>query len=437
MLCIRPDEDEVWFQHRSVRPMHEDAGDDDVSARNQDRAGATGALRSLDVYCFEPDETAADHPTLELQWGDIGRPRVTHLPNVAGTRFLVLPRRGCGALGLSVSHLEIRKLDPVASFWTRLRGLWFKKKNVLDYDDFRIFIGGPKPARRVLVSAAKYLKKLGTPLGGEAIRKHPELVLGWGPGGAALPVRSEPLGEANVKVAIVLHLYYHDLWPEISAVLKSLPLAFDLIVTTVADREALIEEIRADFPRATIRVLENRGRDVRPFLLLLEEGALDHYDCVCKIHGKKSLHGLKRNPYGEVGRRRLFFDLLCADRAMAHAVERFERNPSLGLIGPEVFRVAGPEIAHFFWKENRELVSELLSRLGQIPDQILPDFFAGTMFWVRPKALAPLRALRLSHEFEADQDKKNGTLEHAVERTLSNVVKCAGYDIEEINGLRL
>jgi Rhamnan synthesis protein F len=408
-----------------------------VSAAIRDRAGAKRASRSLDAFSITPDESIADLPLLELQWGDPERRGAGYLFNVAGTQLLILPRRGYGALGLSVSHLAIRKLDPIASLWTRLRGLWIKRKNVLDYDDFRIFIGGPKPARRVLVAATKYLEKLGTPLGGEAIRKHPELILGWGPGGVALPVPTEPLSRTNAKAAIVLHLYYHDLWAEISAVLKSLPLAFDLIVTTVAHREALIEEIRADFPRATIRVVENRGRDVRPFLLLLEEGALDCYDSVCKIHGKKSLHGLRRNPYGEVWRRRLFFDLLCADRAMAHAVERFERNPSLGLLGPEVFRVAGPEIAHFFWKENRELVSQLLSRLGRAPEQILPDFFAGTMFWVRPKALAPLRALRLSEEFEADEGKKNGTLEHAVERTLSNVVKLAGYDIEEINGLRL
>ena len=329
----------------------------------------------------------------------------------------------------------MRRLDPITSLWTRLRGLWIRPKNVLDFGRFRIFIGGPKPARRVLVAATKYLKKLGTPLDGAEIIRRPELILGWGPSGVALPAFAGPPGATNARAAIVLHLYYPDLWPEISAVLRSLPLAFDLIVTTVAGREALIDDIRADFPEATVRIVENRGRDVRPFLLLLEEGALDAYDCVCKIHGKKSLHGLKRNPYGEVWRRRLLFDLLCADRAMAHAIERFGRNPSLGLLGPEAFRVAGAEVADFFWKENRPLVSQLLTRLGMAPDQILPDFFAGTMFWVRPKALAALRALRLSQEFEADQGKKDGTLEHAVERTFSSIVKIAGYDIEEINGL--
>ncbi|MGO4870475.1 MAG: rhamnan synthesis F family protein [Roseiarcus sp.] len=388
------------------------------------------------AYRLDPGGAAESGPPLELQWRESGRRRITYLPNVAGAEFIFLPKWRGAALDLSVARLRPEKLDWIASLSARLRGLSIKRNKVLDFKDFRIVVGGPKPSRRVAVATIKYLRKLGTPLDGETIRQRPELILGWGPGGVALPARPEPPRETSARIAVALHLYYADLWPEIRAVLMSLPLAFDLIVTTVADREELIGEIRADFPEATIHVLENRGRDVGPFLVLLEEGALDRYDCVCKIHGKKTLHGLKRNPYGEVWRRRLLFDLLCADRTMARAVERFERNPSLGLLGPEAFRVAGAENADFFWKDNRERVSQLLLRLGNAPERIEPDFFAGTMFWVRPQALAPLRALRLSREFEADQGKTDGTLEHAVERTIASVVKIAGYQVETIDGLR-
>ena len=408
-----------------------------MSAPIQEEASSKLVLNGFRAYRITPDDwTVEDHPTLELRWGDGGRRRIAYLPNVAGTELTILPKRGHQTLELLVSTARLRKLGLAASIAARLRGQWIKRKYVLEYDAFRILIGGSKAACRTFVSATKYLRKLGTPLDGETIRAHPELILGWGPDGVALQVPQEAPHKTSAKVAVVLHLYYRDLWPEFCAVLKSLPLAFDLIVTTVADREALIQEVRADFPDATIRVVENRGRDVRPFLLLLEEGALDAYDCVCKIHGKKSLHGLKRNPYGEVGRRRLLFDLLHG-RSMAHAVGRFESNPSIGLLGPAAFRVAGSEITDFFWKKNREQVSRLVLRLGTSPDRIQPDFFAGTMFWVRPKALAPLRALRLSREFEADQGKRDGTLEHAVERSVSSVVRIAGYDIEDINGLRV
>jgi hypothetical protein len=394
-------------------------------------------LNSFFAYEIVPDADADLVPILTVLWNRSGGEAVCYLLNVGGTKFTLVPKLDVAPFQLSSSGVKMRRLDLWTSLAARTRTLWIKKKNVLGYRDFAIQIGGPKRFRRVLISATKYLQKLGTPLEGEVIRRCPELLLGWGPNGVSLSPRRGAARATKARIAVVLHLYYADLWPEISVVLQSLPLAFDLIVTTVADRDALIETVRAEFPAATIRIVENRGRDVRPFLLLLEEGALDAYDCVCKIHGKKSLHGLKRNPYGEIWRRRLLFDLLCADGAMEAAVGRFERDPALGLLGAEAFRVAGPDIADFYWRKNRELVALLLGKLGQDRARVEPDFFAGTMFWVRPEALAPLRGLRLSGDFEADQGKTDGALEHAVERVLSIAVKCAGYKIGEINGLRV
>lgn len=394
-------------------------------------------LKSLFAYEIVPDADADLLPILTIQWSQRGDETACYLLNVGGTQFVLIPKLRRAPFEMAFSGVKTKKLDLFASLAARARALWIKKKNVLGYPDFTIQIGGPKNVRRVFISATKYLQKLGTPLDGETIRRRPELILGWGPNRVSLPAHHGVPRVTKAKIAVVLHLYYADLWPEIRAVLKSLPLAFDLIVTTVADRDALIEAVRADFPAATIRVVENCGRDVRPFLVLLEEGALDAYDCVCKIHGKKSLHGFKRNPYGEVWRRRLLFDLLCADGAMAVAVKRFERDPGLGLLGAEAFRVAGADIADFYWRKNREFVTLLLGKLGEDPTRVEPDFFAGTMFWVRPKALASLRDLGLSQDFEADQGKTDGALEHAVERVLSIAVKRAGYKVSEINGLRL
>ena len=54
-------------------------------------------------------------------------------------------------------------------------------------------------------------------------------------------------------------------------------------------------DVRRDFPEADIEVMENRGRDVRPFLVLLERGRLDRYRFVCKVHGKKSSDGGRKS----------------------------------------------------------------------------------------------------------------------------------------------
>ncbi len=407
-----------------------------AEATRPQRAGVCALVNSLYTYSVVPDADEDIIPVLTIACRQSDGETACYLLNVAGTEFVLLPKLRSDPFRFSAAGVKTARMGLTASLGARARALWIKRKNVLSYPNFTVQIGGPKRFRRVLISATKYLEKLGTPLDSAAIRRRPELILGWGPNGVALPAYRGERPAAKARVAVVLHLFYADLWPEIRTVLQSLPLAFDLIVTTVVDRDELIDAVRADFPSATIRVVDNRGRDVRPFLLLLEEGALDGYDCVCKIHGKKSLHGLKRNPYGEIWRRRLLFDLLCAEKTMAGAIERFERDPHLGLLGPEAFRVAGAEIADFYWRKNRERVAWLLERLGTDPTRVEPDFFAGTMFWVRPKALASLRNLALSDQFEPDQGKTDGALEHAVERVLSIAVKGAGYKVKAINGLR-
>ena len=61
--------------------------------------------------------------------------------------------------------------------------------------------------------------------------------------------------------------------------------------------------------------MDNRGRDIGPFLALLERGRLDRYRYICKVHGKKSIDGGRQTYMGEMWRRRLLFDLLGAPGA--------------------------------------------------------------------------------------------------------------------------
>ena len=187
-------------------------------------------------------------------------------------------------------------------------------------------------------------------------------------------------------------------------VLASLREPFDLIVTTVPGRQSLIEEIRRDFPKAEIEVMENRGRDVRPFLVLLERGRLDRYRFVCKVHGKKSSDGGRKSYLGSLWRRRLLFDLLAAPGLAAHIVKMFDSDPRIGMIGPSAFRLPNKDYSEALsWSVNTERVLELAGKMGVPAEKFRLDFFGGTMFWVRPEALAPLRRLKLSEAFAEEQ----------------------------------
>ncbi len=133
-----------------------------------------------------------------------------------------------------------------------------------------MFCYGPKPERKRFTTFNQHMFNIGVSLDGDLIAAHPELLDGW-TGDEAL-WGAAPLPMGSRAVAIVVHIYYEETWADIAGVLKRLAIPFDLIVTTVPERERLIETIRRDFPHADIEVMENRGRDVRPFLVLLETG---------------------------------------------------------------------------------------------------------------------------------------------------------------------
>jgi hypothetical protein len=98
---------------------------------------------------------------------------------------------------------------------------------------------------------------------------------------------------ATADLAVVAHIFYHDLWDEIADRLAGAGIAFDLFVTITdkgAETDELLPRIAERFPRARTLRYPNRGRDVLPFVHLVNAGALDGYRAVCKVHTKRSPH---------------------------------------------------------------------------------------------------------------------------------------------------
>jgi lipopolysaccharide biosynthesis protein len=245
-----------------------------------------------------------------------------------------------------------------------------------------------------------------------------------------------PTLEKRSNVAVVLHLFYPELWPEFELFLNQIQRPFDLWVTHCGLSNQILEQIYYAFPKAKIKKVENRGRDIWPFLFLLNEGSLDDYDFICKIHSKKSTHGsgTGESLLGSRWRRRALYDLLAFGRADL-ILRTFEDDPGLGLAGPRALRLPNAHInLDSSWGsiKNRDKARRLALRMGVEMRDAELDYFAGSMIWVRRTALEPLRQLNLqSHDFPEENGQLDGELQHAIERLFSYSTVVAGLKIAD------
>lgn len=235
-----------------------------------------------------------------------------------------------------------------------------------------------------------------------------------------------PAAVPTVRTAILVHAYYPELLPEILACRSILPGTVPLHITVPPDRAAAAEAELIGIPDVTIHVCENRGRDIWPFIHLLNTGCFDACDAVLKLHTKRSPHLLD----GEI-RRKLLFAMLCGERnATLKALAAFERSET-GLVGWEAcWREAPP-----YWMANRERVEQIALRMRVPASARRLGFFEGSMFWFRPQALTTLRELSLNlDDFESEAGQVDGTLHHALERCFTIAAWAGSFEVRDLKG---
>lgn len=227
------------------------------------------------------------------------------------------------------------------------------------------------------------------------------------------------------RVALVAHVFYLDLLGEVVAAYENLPDGSHLIVTTPRDEVAAVSRALCAKQSATVIGVDNRGRDVAPFLMLLGTGHLDAYDAVLKLHTKRSRHAHTGNLF-----RKCLFQTLAGSRSRVAAILARFADDTTGMISwPGAWRNK-PD----YWAANQTRVSELLRRMDIAPPSD-PAFFEGTMFWLRPRAIDRLRALDIgTGEFEAEAEQIDGALHHAVERVFAPTVAAAGFAVRDPSG---
>ena len=236
-----------------------------------------------------------------------------------------------------------------------------------------------------------------------------------------LLARSQAGFRKRTQAAAIVHVFYPELIEWFGERLGGRS-DLDLLVT-VPDlwSEEELERIATALPRARLQAVENRGRDVLPFMAGLRVAGAVGHELFVKLHSKRSPH----TSDGDQWRDRLVSELIdggAADRARA----AFAADSRLGMLAAAEarMRLGEPGVMH-----NNAVSMARLARVLDVRFDDETEFAAGSMFWGRTAAFERLAAAtpeRLG--VEPELGRIDGTVAHGLERLTVAVARASGYE---------
>ncbi|MBC6718776.1 hypothetical protein H9Q09_21595 [Aurantimonas sp. DM33-3] len=232
---------------------------------------------------------------------------------------------------------------------------------------------------------------------------------------------------ATPRFTIFAQIHYPEIWDEmVRQIDEAVDVPFALVMS-FRDAETVLSLPQTSHLHFVERVcVENRGRDVLPFLECLrrlKDAPLP--DIGLKLHTKKSPH----RDDGLDWRNALILSLLeTGGQGMSRlaALDLMEAQSRIGLIAPRhSFLPVRGRIG-----SNRSGMRRMADRMGIALDQILTDharFPAGSMFWFRRAALSDFAHAKYADLFEPETGKLDGTMAHAAERLFALAAEHQGF----------
>jgi lipopolysaccharide biosynthesis protein len=224
-----------------------------------------------------------------------------------------------------------------------------------------------------------------------------------------------------LRVAVHLHLFYHEMLPELALYLQKIPIRFDLFVSVPAGLqvEVVAAELRQTIPTAggiVVETVPNRGRDIAPFIIQFGSRLLD-YNVIGHFHSKRSPHDARLKRWRDD-----ILELLLGpkDSDDSHVLR------IVGLLESGA-KVVYPEGQNIYikdksgWSGNFAQSSRILHTYLSLSIFDYPeiDFPEGSMFWARSDCISEFLRLPLRYEeFPEEPIAADGTLAHALERLI-------------------
>lgn len=229
--------------------------------------------------------------------------------------------------------------------------------------------------------------------------------------------------------AVVIHLYYTENWPLFRKMLRNIPKDdYDLFITLPEKNKHFIESIKESHPGVSVFIVPNRGRDVLPFLMVMNTIEEERYKNVLKLHSKKSTHRDDGQQWLED-----MLSKLLPDRQTVEQILKTLGNSSTGIIGPEGLYY--PLTINFPANGvGMKRILRLLYSPFYKPEKIKEKygFYGGTMIWMRVDAIKKLLYFSPSF-FERENGQIDGTFAHAIERMLCVVPQLENRDMYDVS----
>jgi lipopolysaccharide biosynthesis protein len=216
-------------------------------------------------------------------------------------------------------------------------------------------------------------------------------------------------------VAVLLHVFHTDLWPEILSLLLDVKdlIAIDISLSENHDNKKILQDLKP-FRIIKIRYTDNHGVDISPFLHQIKELDPNLFPYFIKLHTKKSF--INKFHWRLV----LFNALLGSKDILQSNIKKLETNTGIGAITDKTTIMSS--IGH-----NTQHI-KLLCDFLHIDRALNKKFMAGSMFMSRTHIFKKylnsntIYYIDMLLEDGVVKDEHQGTFCHAMERIFGKIV---------------
>ena len=238
--------------------------------------------------------------------------------------------------------------------------------------------------------------------------------------------------DPHIRIAVMLHVFYADTLEEALHCLRQIPYPYDLLLSCSEEVRNQLEswDITSLSPvrKVLVRVVEDRGRDVLPWLTAFADVHLD-YDLVLKLQIKRS--GWLNKQLAARWNRFILESTLASPGYVSKIIELFSNEAQLGMVfhpTAPIFNMYAPH-GYQGCSEDERYREEWLERLHLTPPEETSTFvYPIGVFWYRPKSLRSLLCCDVQPaEFPPEPFPATGTIAHGLERAIPYIAQAHGF----------